>query len=440
MNSVTPVVTQNVGDYLPPILGETPAVIVGAGIGGLTAALMLGRKGISCTILESRTRFEEAGVGIQLSPNASHLLINIGLEPALRRFVVAPSKVEIRTLTGDFLAQMALGDYAEEQYEAPYWLIHRADLHQVLLDAVRALPNVRIFAGKTVTHIRELPDSVVVSTQSASGVAEDVITPLLVGADGYRSTVRASIGALKAPRFAGVEAWRATLPFELAPAFAQKMQTGVWLGAGVHVVHYPIAAGRQINVVVCLSSARERASSASARERASSASARERGTSSVDKPVDWNFEGSVDYLAQRMRAACPSIRQLLALPDAWRVWSLYDHQTDRMVSNRIALLGDAAHTVLPFLAQGGALAVEDAACLAEVVATEPDDLKRSLKAYERIRLKRAQRVQKAARKNGKIYHASAPFSWGRDFYLRHQKPQDMARRYAWLHGWRLSIE
>jgi salicylate hydroxylase len=230
----------------------------------------------------------------------------------------------------------------------------------------------------------------------------------VVGADGLWSTARAALGDRRQPVHRGVAAWRATIPREAAPPELQGAETGLWLGRAGHVVHYPIGGGRLLNIV--------------ALER--------RG-----EPVDgWSAPGDGAALLRSFQGAAPPLAALLAIPDYWQMWSLFDLPAKRMARGRIALLGDAAHPVLPFLAQGGALAIEDAAALAAAL-TEQRDVRAALRAYGSGRLRRVRRVQIAARRNGAIYHAAGPVAWARDLVMRRLAPEGMAERYAWLYGW-----
>jgi salicylate hydroxylase len=205
-----------------------------------------------------------------------------------------------------------------------------------------------------------------------------------------------------------VTAWRATLPRTAAPAELSGHETGLWLGRAGHVVHYPIAGGRLVNIVAVVRR---------------------------KKPVEgWSAPGDPAELLSAFADAAPSLRRLLEGPPDWRLWSLFDLPAKTMAQGRIALLGDAAHPVLPFLAQGGALAIEDAAVLAASLAETPDPAS-ALARYGAARLERARRVQKAARRTGFAYHAVGPAAWIRDAVMRRAGPQGMTGRYAWIYGW-----
>ncbi|HEX8665895.1 MAG TPA: FAD-dependent oxidoreductase [Beijerinckiaceae bacterium] len=384
------------------------AVVAGAGIGGLTAALALARRGWDVTLVERRTGFPEEGAGIQLSPNASRVFIDLGLGPALARAAAEPARVVIRAAaSGHEIGTVALGPFMRERFGAPYYVIHRADLQTLLLDAVRGA-NVRLLMGRAVIGVRDASGSASVTIENAAGARETLEADLAVAADGLWSRLRAAGEDWREPQYQGFAAWRATIPRAAAPEEFAGNETGLWLGPTSHVVHYPVAGGRLLNVVAV--------------ERR-------------DTPVEgWAVPGDPAELLAAFAGAAPPLRSLLAAVPEWQVWSLFDLPAAGMRRGRLALLGDAAHPVLPFLAQGGALAIEDAAVLARTLAEA--DVPEALQAYERARLPRARRVQKAARRNGAAYHAAGLKALVRNLVIRRLGPEGIARRYAWLYGWR----
>jgi salicylate hydroxylase len=389
---------------------DLSVAIAGAGIGGLTAALALARSGRRVTVVERRTGFAELGAGLQLSPNATRLLLDLGLGPALRRIVGEPDRVVVRSLrTGRPIGDIALGAFMRERLGAPYWVVQRADLQTVLLDAVRSDPAIRLVVGRTVEGAVEAADGVSLRLTTARGGEETLTTDLAVGADGVWSRLRAAIGDGRVPAFRGHVAWRATIDRAAAPAELAGNETGLWLGPAGHVVHYPIAGGRFLNIVAI--------------ERR-------------DRPVEgWSEPGAREDLLGRFAGAAPLLRTLLGTPASWLLWSLYDLPARTMTRGRIALLGDAAHPVLPFLAQGAALAIEDAAALAGALA-RADTVPGALRAYEAARLPRVRTVPAHARRNGRHYHAGSLMAFARDRVMRHLGAEGMTERYAWLYGWR----
>lgn len=387
--------------------------VVGAGIGGLVAALSLARRGHAVTIIERRGGFTEVGAGLQLSPNASRVLIEMGLQAPLRRVACEPRRVLIRSIaTGQPIGEAAQGSYMRERFGAPAWVLRRVDLQTILLDAVRSLPSIRILMGRAVEGVDGGDEAVTLAMVRSNSQPEAATFDALIGADGIWSSTRGALGAKTKPRYRGYGAWRATVARQQVPPEIAENETGLWLGREGHVVHYPVAGGREINIVA------------------------------VDRraePVEgWSAQGYPEELQARFGRAAPLLKGLLRSPHDWQLWSLFDMPAHRMAAGRIALIGDAAHPVLPFLAQGAALAIEDAAVLSESLSGSRP-VGAALALYEAARLKRAKRVQRAARLNGLVYHAGPLVSLVRDRVMAHLGPAGMTERYAWLYGYRSTL-
>lgn len=388
---------------------DLPILIAGAGIGGLTLALALARSGQASIVIEQRTRIDEVGAGIQLSPNASRILIELGLENAVLKAAAAPQRLTIRSgKSGRTLASMPLGAAMQTAYGAPYLTIHRADLQMILLDAVRGSDFARLAFGRTVSAIQHNDAyQVAIDCRSATSI-ETVVGKALVGADGLWSNVAGLNGDMTRPEFRRHIAWRGVVARQDWPLNLPTDETGLWLGRGAHVVHYPIRGGEWINLVAV--------------------------TSDRDNEPGWSRPGDAAKIIKRFSAWHPHVQEAIAAVGDWTIWSLFDRPPRPVwTHNRVTLLGDAAHPVLPFLAQGGALAIEDAMVLASELSAHGDDPSEAFGRYERQRKARSAKIQAAARHNGDIYHLGWPLSLGRDLAMSRM---NIADRYGWIYGWR----
>jgi len=387
-------------------------VIAGAGIGGLTAALTVARHGYRVVLLEQAERLEETGAGIQLSPNASRILIALGLRERLAGHLAVPQEVTVANArTGRVLARVPLGEAAEKRYGAPYWIIHRGDLQSALREAVQAHPDIILRLGTHVDDFAISGNGITVAARSREEAIEERGVAL-IGADGLWSRLRARLGHSEPPRFAGRTAWRALVP---ADAVARELSTptvNLWFGRGGHLVHYPVKAGRLINAVAIMRDDWREPGWGAPAERA---------------------EVLARFGARSWRGAP---REILGAADRWLKWSLYDAPPlQTWGRGPVTLLGDAAHPMLPYLAQGAAMAIEDAAVLGQCLGQASDSPADGLRLYERRRLARTAQAQRAAHHTGTLYHLSGVAGLMRTIALAAMNEERLISRYDWLYGW-----
>ena len=392
-------------------------IVAGAGIGGLTASLALARQGFRVIVLEKADRLEEVGAGLQLSPNASRVLIDLGLQPRLAPRAVVPDAISLMSArSGGEIARLPLADAGTLQADAPYWVVHRADLQAALQAHVNANPDIELRLGcrfeDVGTHAKGL------TVGQRSGLArQQELAVALVGADGIWSAVRHHLFPQMQPRFSGLIAWRGTLDARQLPREYTSRRVQLWMGPNAHLVAYPISGARQINVVAVV-------------------------------PGSWNRPGwSAPGEANEIKSAFVSARwhavprMLIGAVDEWRKWALFTvPDGGEWTEGATALLGDAAHAMLPFAAQGAAMAIEDAAvlakCLGETQSNGGPAVPAALKRYARLRQPRVARVQRAARHAGRIYHLFGPLAGARDLVIKTMGAKRMLARQDWIHNWR----
>lgn len=384
-------------------------LIAGAGIGGLSAALACARAGWSVRVLERAAGFSEVGAGIQLGPNVTRVLHAWGLADALASMAAFPSHLQVRSAqSGHELGVLPLGKIARQAYGAPYATLHRADLHRLLLDAVCKQGEVELRPDCALTGFTESAVSVSARTDDGGALEGDI----LLGADGLWSVVRQGLLRDGPPRVTGHVAYRALLPQADLPAHLRSQHITVWLGARLHVVQYPVRCGASLNVVGIVHSGTH----------ASGAPGHVADETAGDS-AGWDQSSSGAELRAALVGAATPLQDLVGAIEPWRCWVLCDRVpvagADQLARGRIALLGDAAHPMRPYLAQGAGMAIEDSAELGRVL--EPAhyyDPVAALQRYAAARWQRNARVQARARRNGRIFHARGPLRWGRDLALR----------------------
>ena len=369
-------------------------VIAGGGIGGLAAALACARIGRRVHLVEQAAQFAEVGAGIQIGPNAGRVLEAWGLGPALDAVAARPQALQVRdALSAKVLGVLNLGESMVRRYGAAYRTIARADLHGLLLRAVQALPHVSLQLSTAVAPVEH--DALGVTLRT--GLGQMLRTPLLVGADGVWSRVRASVVADGKPRVTGHLAFRAMLPQDQLPEHLRSQVVTAWVGPQFHAVQYPVHGGASLNVVVIV-----------------------QGQIYGD-PSHWDHSASVTELRSRLGAAARPLLELIHAIHDWRLWTLCDRPPMKSAAEhakgRIALLGDAAHPMRPYLAQGAGMAIEDAAALAQALEAD-GDISTALQAYAQARWQRNARVQAKAERNGDIFHLSGSLAAARNLSLQ----------------------
>jgi salicylate hydroxylase len=393
---------------MPATATDRTIVIAGAGIGGLSAAISLARAGWRCHVVERSSKFSTDGAGIQLGPNATRILENWGVLDDLLETAVRPDAVRLYDgRTGREVANVPLGRTAAERYGAPYIVIHRSDLHATLLRAARGFQSITLTQRFKAGDVAQDADRVVIA--GANGA--EVEGTALIGADGVWSHVRGVVAPQAHLRYAGRTAWRTLVDISSVPRRFAGQFVGLWMSPDAHIVHYPVRGGATLNLVAVVRDA--------------------------SAESGWSKAGDKEQIKAYLQAWPDDIRSLVARADRWRTWSLADiPRLSSWTKGRIALLGDAAHPVLPFLAQGGVMAIEDAQALTSCLADDTISPADGLRAYQSRRIGRAARVSKASRKMDSVYHMRGPAALARNTVLRLRQPGALLASYDWLYGFR----
>lgn len=367
-------------------------VIAGAGIGGLCAALALAKRGFEVAVYEQSAYLGEVGAGVQLSPNAMHVLQALGIADEVKAKAFNPASAVMRHYqTGKHYFTVPLGEAAIQKYAADYLHIHRADLHTALQHACETL-NVSIHLGQTIQSYRHTSQNSATHNSRANNVArhnlsiqfeksESLEADVLIGADGIKSKVQTCMLGQTCADFTGQVAWRGVIEAKKLPKGLIKPNANLWVGPGRHFVSYYLRGGSLVNFVA------------------------------VQERTDWQKEswnepGDINELRDTFSGWHPEVTELLAATESCYLWALFDRQPlSQWTDKNVALLGDACHPMLPFLAQGAAMAIEDSYALAHCLTNE-NDTQTALKAYQDIRLARTRKIQLSARNNASLYHMS----------------------------------
>jgi len=381
--------------------------VVGAGLGGLNAAIALIQRGFDVTIYEQADALGEIGAGIQLSPNASRVLMALGLDRAFEAIAFEPERHVVRNWkTGSTVSATQMKGVFRSQYGAGYFGAHRADFHAVLQ---RAVPADCIRLNATCTAVSQHADRAVLSFADGRTADADVV----IGADGIRSAVRAALYGPDAPRFTGHIVWRGLVPTDALPKRLIDPDMTAWFGPKGTVVHYYVRRGEIVNWIAHYE--------ADWREES------------------WSVESDWREAAQAYEGWHPLLAELFSRTQRCYKWALYDRDPlPRWTDGRVTLLGDAAHPMLPYLAQGAAQAIEDGYVLAEMLAAHRSDPLEALLAYQQARLPRTSRIQLHARERGKINNTTSAFArFRRDIGYRLKRlirPKEHTYKIEWIYG------
>ncbi|PSJ58475.1 FAD-dependent monooxygenase [Pseudaminobacter soli (ex Li et al. 2025)] len=390
-------------------------IIAGAGIAGLTAALAFARQGFSVDIYERSEKLEEVGAGLQLSPNATRILDRLGVLEFLLPKAVRPHGVilrDARTLLE--LARVPLGDTAMRRWHAPYLVAHRADLQSALLEAVGRQSSIRLTTGAALTGIAHQDQGVTV-TFDRSGTAERAAGLLLIGADGVWSATRGLIGAGRQSSFSGEIAWRTVIDAESAigrglARIGARENVSAFLHSGFHLIAYPVRGGAAFNLVAF--------------------------TPGQRIAEGWSDKTNTAPLERAMRHTAPLLSGLARNAGPWTAWPIHTvRQPSVWTAPGVALIGDAAHAMTPFAAQGAAMAIEDADTLATFLGAGTADLATALSAWERARRPRVEKVARRGAFNHFAWQAWGPVALARNLVLKTMPPEKLAADLDWLYGW-----
>jgi len=372
-------------------------LMAGGGIGALSAALAATRAGWEVRLHEQAQAFSEVGAGLQLGPNATRVLHAWGLGHALSQVACFPEALVARSAaSGRSLGRLPLGTRCHTRYGAPYATVHRHDLHQLLLRALTSAGGAHLHLSSPVLHYTEVPDGIQLSWPDGRIVEADA----LIGADGVWSRVREQLLGDGPARATGHQAFRALVPMADVPVALSGNEVTAWLGPRLHVVSYPVRGAEQMNLVVIVQG------------------------QPPQELQSWDQEALVDDVQAALAHCCAPLQDLARAAPAWSRWTLCDRPPvtgpQELAGGRVALLGDAAHPMRPFLAQGAGMALEDAAELGRCLGPVHDlalGLPAALGRYAMQRWQRVGRVQARARRNGEVFHATGPERLGRDIAL-----------------------
>ena len=385
-----------------------PVLVAGGGIGGLAAALALARLGLPLKVLEQASQIGEIGAGIQLGPNAFSAFDALGIGERARKLAVYTDRLVMMDAVDESeVASVPVGEAFRKRFGNPYAVSHRADVHQSLLEGVQQSERIELLTSTHVDRIEQDDAGVTVFDRNGRAHAGAA----LIGCDGVKSTVREQYVG-DPVRVSGHVVYRAVVDAHDFPPDLQWNAPCVWSGPNCHLVHYPLRGGEQYNVVVTFHSR---------------------------KPEEWGVtEGSQEEVLSYFHGIADRPRQLLHLPKSWKRWATADREPIVKWSfGRVTMLGDAAHPMLQYLAQGACMALEDAVTLGQALRAEGGDFERGFARYERARIARTARVVLLTREMGRIYHAQGVERLVRNDLWKGRSPERFYDALEWLYGWRV---
>ncbi|MER9296526.1 FAD-dependent monooxygenase [Mesorhizobium sp. M0621] len=396
-------------------------VIAGAGVAGLTAALAFAKHGYSVQVFEQAPRLEAVGAGLQLSPNATRILRQLGVLDRLLPAAVRPGAVVLKdAATLRELARVPLGQAAETRWQAPYLVAHRADLQSALMARADEIADIKIVTGARLHGIATGTHGITATVEiDGKSIAAEGF--LLIGADGVWSSVRGLVDSAKGAasprsRFSGELAWRATIAAQSAAgqafaAIGAKDCVTTFLHPGFHMVAYPVSKGDAFNLVAF--------------------------TKGERIAEGWSGHADPGILTDATRGTQPGLARLVEMTGPWLTWPLHtvDQKQPWTTPDGMALIGDAAHAMTPFAAQGAAMAIEDAATLADIIADSPADPLAALAVWEQSRRPRVAQVARRGAVNRLAWHASGPVAIARNVFLKIRSSEKLAADLDWLYGW-----
>lgn len=383
-------------------------VIVGGGIGGLAAALACSQAGHDVTVLERRSEFTELGAGIQLGPNAFHALDRLGVSASVKERAVHIEELRLMDgLSGEVIAKLLINDTYKAAFNNPYLVVHRTDLYYPLLAACQIAPTIKLHVSSTVTQYSQTAEAVKIDLDTGASLIADAV----IGADGIRSTIRQQLVGDGAPKICGHTIYRSVVPMHNIPLDLSCNRVTLWAGPKWHFVHYPIAGGKFMNM----------------------AATRDDGAINIATGEDTSKE---TVLAQ-FPGLSGDAKRLSELGENWKRWVLCDRDPIKnWTDNRIALLGDAAHPMLQYAAQGACMALEDAVLLGTLLeGATSANVSQILRNYNTLRCDRTSRIVQIARDMGnQIYHVAGQAAKERNDYLQSLSQAELQQKLSWLHG------